>query len=169
MKRWVCALLVVVGVGLLPAPASAQEVPEDIVSKLVIKIIGFDQHGGRFGSPIRIGVAGDRILAAFQAARTLQVNGKSFTVARLASAADVSRFDVVFVDADHEGMAPAVAAEARSAKVLAFSATRRGVEKGLGVGFVVQDGKPKIVLSPTNAAACGSAFSDTVVKLALIL
>ncbi len=169
MRGWTFALLLVVGVGLSGAPASAQGVPEDILSKLVIKIIGFDEHATRFGSPIRIGVAGDKMLAAFDAVRTLQINGRSFTVGRLTAAADVGKFDVVFVGADHEGMTAAVAAAARSAKVLAFAETRRGVERGLAVGFVVQEGKPKIVLSPANAAACGSAFSDTVVKLSLII
>jgi YfiR/HmsC-like len=169
MRSWTSALLLVVGIGLSGTGAWAQGVPADILSRLVIKIVGFDQHANRFGSPIRIGVAGDRMLAAFDAVRSLQINGKSFTVGRLASAADVGKFDVVFVGADHEGMAAAVAAEARAAKVLAFGETRRGVEKGLGVGFIVQDGKPKIVLSPANAAACGSAFSDTVVKLSLVI
>ncbi len=169
MRAWTFALLLVVGVAVCGTPAAGQGVPEDILSKLVIKIVGFDERASRFGSPIKVGVAGDRMLAAFDAVRTLQINGKPFTVARLASAADVAKFDVVFVAADHEGMAAAVAAEARSAKVLAFGETRRAVERGLSVGFIVQDGKPKIVLSPANAAACGSAFSDTVVKLALVI
>ncbi len=169
MRGRTFALLLVVAVALSGTPASPQGVPEDILSKLVIKIIGFDQHANRFGSPIRIGVAGDKMLAAFDAVRALQINGRPFSVARLASAGDVGKFDVVVVAADHEGMAAAVAAEARSAKVLGFAETRRGVERGLPVGFVVQDGKPKIVLSPANAAACGSAFSDTVVRLSLII
>ncbi len=169
MRARTFAVLLVAGIALAAARASAQGVPEDIMSRLLIKIVGFDEHVSRFGSPIRIGVAGDRMAAALEGVRTMQIAGKSFTVGRLASAADVTKFDVVFVAADHEGMAAAVAAEARAAKVLALGETRRGVERGLSVGCIVQDGKPKIVLSPSNAQACGSTFSDTVIKLSLIL
>jgi hypothetical protein len=169
MKTFVYALTLVTGLWLVTAPTAAQGVPQDILCKLIIKLIGFDQHGGRFGSPIRIGVAGDTMLEAFDAVRTLQINGKAFVASRLASPADVSKFDVVVIAADREGMAAAVAAEAKAAKVLAFSETRRGVEKGLGVGFLVQNGKPKIVIAPAHVATTGSAFPDTVLKLSLVI
>ena len=53
MRSRTFALLLVAGIALAGTISSAQGVPEDILSKLVIKIVGFDDHGNRFGSPIK--------------------------------------------------------------------------------------------------------------------
>jgi len=169
MKSCVVALSLIIGLALMPTSAAAQGVPADILTKLAIKVIGFDQNASRYGSPIKIGVSSDALLSAFEAVKTLQINGRAFTAAKFGSAADVGKFDVVFVGAGQEGLAAAVAAAAKSGKILTLSETSSGVSKGLAVGFFVQDGKPKIAISPANVAACGASFPETLLRVSTVI
>ncbi len=148
---------------------SAQGVPDDVQGKLLLKVISFDKNMARLGNPIKIGVSSDKMLAAMKALSAIQINGKSFTVAKLASAADVGKFNVVHVGEESAGLIPKVAAAAKASKTLTFSGTKSGVEKGLAVGFFVSEGKPKIVISPAAAATVGSDFMENFLKVSLVI
>lgn len=147
----------------------AQGVPEEVSSKLMIKIISFDKNLSRMASPIRIGVTEDKMLQALNAIKTIQISGKAFTVAKIGGPAEVGQFNVIYIGAAKEGQMEKYASAAASAKVMVISETKSGVEKGAGVGFFVQDGKPKIAVAPANAAAQGSEFPDNFLKVSMVI
>lgn len=143
-----------------------QEVPFEIQSKLILKIISFDKNIDRFGDPIAIGVSTNKMSLVLKKMRSIKINGKSFTVKKVENN-DLTGIGILIVD--DSSINDSIVENAVKNKILVFSEKYEDLEKGAGVVFLLKEGKPKIAVSLKNASDQGSNFSANFLKVTVIV
>ncbi len=164
-------VLILVGLFLFSALAVAQAVPSGIQVKLILKIISMDRNFARYGDPVAIGVSSDKIASEFSAlAGKVKVKGKDFTVTKMGSLDDISKYKILYIDDNWKNNYAPAAVAAKGSQSLIFCAEEDYVVSGGGaVSFKVVSGKPKIVLNLGNVKEQGSDFPANFLKITVVV
>jgi len=151
--------------------AYADDVPQDLQVKLMLKILSMDRNFARFGEPLKIGVSSDTYLKELKAVEgKLKVKDKDFVAEKMASPDDIAKYKVVYVGKDWAANYSAAAAKATSNKSLMFCETEEGVLSGGGaISFKVVDNKPKIVINLNNVKDQGTDFPAGFLKITVVV
>lgn len=176
------ALLGVVG------PAAAESVAPDLEAALHLKILTYDRNLKSRGNRLVIGViykAGaepseksrSAMVSAFQAlAKKVTVQGLkpsvvavAFEAGTLAKRLQDAGVNVIYVAAGLDEALGGIAETAAQLKVPTLTARRGDVERGLAVGVVAADGKPRIVVNLAAAKAAGMDLDPKLLGLAEVL
>lgn len=149
-------IVLVIAIVYLPA----QDVPLPLQVKLMLKILSMDRNFDRFGDPIKIGVSSDEFLKELDAVKgKLKIKGSDFEVQKITSPDEVANFKVIYMGKGWADNYAAASAKAPEHQCLVFCEEEAGVLKGGGaVSFVVEDGKPIIVINEENAKKQGTDF-----------
>jgi hypothetical protein len=147
-----------------------QSVPVSAQVLLVLKIASMDRNFDRFGDPVKIGVTSDVMLSEFQAVSHLKVKEKKFVVEKMNSLDDISKYKLVYIDANWKNNYSAAADKAGEGQTLIFAAETDYVESGgAAVAFKVVGGAAKIVLNVGNARKQGSDFPANFLKVTVVV
>jgi len=170
MKHKLMLLVVAVAL-LLCVQAYAGDVPFDVQTKLMLKIISMDRNFERFGTPVKIGCSSDECMKELNVLKaSMKISGKDFLVEKIASPADVDKYKVVYIGKNMAGSLGAIASKAAANSCLVFSETEEGVTSGgASVSFKVVDASPKIIVNLDNAKKQGTDFPANFLKVTVVV
>ncbi len=164
-------VLFMIALAIISAPMIAQDVPLELQTKLMLKIVSMDRNFDRFGNPIKIGTSSDEIFKELSTIKgSLKVKGNDFLVEKINSPADIAKFKVAYIGKNWSGNYNAAAAAAAANQCLMFCEVEEGVTTGGGaVSFKVVEGKPKIVINLENAKKQGTDFPAGFLKITVVV
>lgn len=164
-------ILLLIALFVLSFTAYSQDVPKPLQVKLMLKILSMDRNFDRFGEPIKIGSSSDAFLSEMKKFEgTMKIKQKDFTIEKMSSPDEISKFKVIYVGKEWEANYSTAAQKAGAAKALMFCETESAVlTGGGGISFKVVGGKPKIVLNLSNLEAQGSEFPAGFLKITVVV
>ncbi len=162
---------------------SGDYVPAKLQVAFIIKIFNFDKGiASRAGGSVKIGIldAGgsdlkDEVKSQIKAASSKTIAGLSIEVvdisfsgkdALVGATKDVA---ILYVLPGNEGNVAAIKAACAENKTRSFSCVESMIEGGIGIGVVLQGGKPKILINKSAAEESGAQLSAGVLKLAKLV
>lgn len=161
---------VIVLIMLLSVHSMAVDVPFDVQTKLMLKILSMDRNFDRFGTPVKIGSNSDDFIKSMNALKGMTISGKDFVVEKMASPDDVAKYKVVYIGKSWAANYSAISAKAAASQCLVFCESEDGVANGgASVSFKVVDNTPKIVVNIDNSKKQGTDFPANFLKVTVIV
>jgi hypothetical protein len=171
-RRAAGALVALLAALTLAAPARADgDVDPALASKIILKLLLLDEDlEEKTGNQVVIGVLGSE--AAYEAFAALQ--GKSIDQNRSVVVSEVVRYGEIPAESERptvlfvgEAANPEAAiAFTRASKVLSATNVSGFVEKGVTVGIIVEDNRPKVLLNLVGSEQEGIHWNPKILKFA---
>lgn len=187
MKRALAALLLLVAVAL---PAAAQSrVPADRMVAILSRALAYDRNlAARAGQTVVVAVlyapndptsarVGDEVRSAFKGLEKLKLQGKPFQVLAapytgIAATGDLvekNGVDALFLGPGLDADLAAISAYARGRKLTTMTGEDTYLQKGVALGVLVEEGKPRIVVNLNASREEGASFSSELMQLAKVI
>lgn len=181
MKKRLSAVLIFLGLSILPAAFADMDVPVSLQVALFYKIFEFDQtladvktptvNLGIFYNPLDAGSvqAKEAIKSDFLKLGGVAISGKNILVEEITSPRQLGGMNIVYVTPGSDSFIQDIVHQCNEYGMLSISGVAKYISQGLTLVIIRENKKPKIVINGIALKGCGVKLSSKLLALAKII